>query len=218
MKKIIYIFIFLFCFGKNKSQGIASITVINGSFITTIDTVRLKISAGFATSGGLTGNNYNFSGSVISNTINGCTGGLSSYTAIEENLKINPLLQGTYKVKITLNEYDNFIYPGCNVLKSHSVDSIIINVVTYTGVKENPSIFDNVKIYPNPISDKLHLDFQLDPHELSFSIINYLNQVVYSLESVSNNQNIDLDFLASGFYYLKIQNSNVQKTYKFFKE
>ncbi|MBA2610807.1 MAG: T9SS type A sorting domain-containing protein [Bacteroidetes bacterium] len=217
MKKLIYIFVLLICFGKTKSQGIASITLINGSFITTIDTVYLKIVAGFASAGGTTGNNYSFIGSVISNTINGCTGGLSSYTAIEENFKINPLVQGTYKFKVTLNEYDNFIYPGCNILKSHNVDSISINIVTYTGIKENLKSINDVIIYPIPLSDKLKLDFAIEPFDTKLNIINNLGQVVYSLNSLSKNEQIDLSFLASGLYYLKLSNQDAQKTSKIFK-
>lgn len=218
MKRFILI-LTIFVISLNcKSQAITSITVLNGSFITTIDTVKLKINGGFATLGGVTSKTYSINDSVITVNIEGCTVGLSAVTTIEEIIKINPLNQGIYKIKVRLIEYDNFIFPGCNVQKSYNSDSLHIKVVTFTSINKYQSNQFDVQIFPNPVKDKVQLKLIDKPANACISIINSLGQLVFEQLSPSQNETVDLTFLSTGIYYLKIQNDNGQKIYKLLKE
>jgi hypothetical protein len=75
------------------------------------------------------------------------------------------------------------------------------------------------KFYPNPVKDKLTIQFM--PNKLNFNFLridNSLGQTVYILDTITSKQEIDLSFLASGVYYLKIQGNSEQKVFKIIKE
>jgi hypothetical protein len=216
--RFIFIFIFFTSILNCKSQAITSVTVINGSFITTIDTVYFRLTGGFTQLGGVLNKGYSVNGSLITPTVNGCTSGLSTVTNINEIIKINPLPQGTYKIKARLNEFDNFIYPNCDVLKSTRTDSMLINVVTYTALKEQQNYLLDIQIFPNPVKDKVHLQFAEQPIKTNASIFNTLGQSVYMDSELSKSEGIVLDFLSPGLYYLKIQNDYGKKIFKLIKE
>jgi hypothetical protein len=87
------------------------------------------------------------------------------------------------------------------------------------GIKNNSFENDFVKVYPNPFKDKLNVEFSTNEiKDKKIYITNTLGQVVYSLENLNIKQEIDISNLASGIYYLKIQNSSTQKVVKIIKE
>jgi len=45
-----------------------------------------------------------------------------------------------------------------------------------------------------------------------------LGQLVYDLKNPLSKQQIDLSFLSSGVYYLKVQNDSGQRVFKIIKE
>ncbi len=57
-----------------------------------------------------------------------------------------------------------------------------------------------------------------DLKESKLDIINSLGQIVYTLNNPDQKQEIDLSFLASGVYYLVVQNRTEQKAVKLIKE
>lgn len=217
MKKVIFILFFVVNSINIQCQGIGSMTVLNGSFITTIDTVFLKVTGGFSELGGVMSKGYSVTGSVITASINGCTSGIQTSTNVDETIKINPLSQGMYKIKVKLIEYDNFIYPGCNVQKSYNSDSLNITVVTYTGIKENTNNF-NVSLYPNPIKDKLTVNFFNQSSETKITLINSIGQTIYYISEIPKTNQLDFAFIPAGLYFLKIENNNEQKIFKILKE
>ncbi|MBA2613799.1 MAG: T9SS type A sorting domain-containing protein [Bacteroidetes bacterium] len=86
--------------------------------------------------------------------------------------------------------------------------------ITYIPVES----FD-FKFYPNPVKDKLTLEFM--PNKFinkKISISNSLGQIIYVSDSLNSKQEIDLSFLSSGIYYLKVQNNTEQKIFKIIKE
>jgi hypothetical protein len=107
--------------------------------------------------------------------------------------------------------------PGVNIYSCSSITFPSVNC-TQTGIKEN--IFSNhIEIYPNPIKDKLNIDFNIIKTEnIKLNIFNLLSQIVYSIDKPNTKQEIDLSFLASGIYYLKIQDNSEQKVVKIIKE
>jgi hypothetical protein len=82
-------------------------------------------------------------------------------------------------------------------------------------LKESSSI----KIYPNPIKDKFQIEFQNKiTQDLKLNITNSLGQTLYILDNPSQKQNIDISFLSSGIYYLKIQSNTEIITHKIIKQ
>lgn len=127
----------------------------------------------------------------------------------------------------SLEYFQNKMYLGGS-FDSIGVDAInnlaVLNTTVTTCsspvlVKENKNNLDGIKIYPNPIINKLILEFEtvIFPNT-KLILINSLGQVVYSLYSTDPKQEIDLNFLPSGIYYLKIQNNSEQKVLKIIKE
>jgi hypothetical protein len=134
-------------------------------------------------------------------------------------VKINPLAQGVYKIKVKLIEYDNFVFPGCNVQKSYNIDSLQITVVTFTGIDENRKSINNIRFYPNPAKNKILIDAENpDLERAKITIYNSIGQSVFSMDNLKSNQEINLTGLEAGLYYLKIQKDSYQKNTKLFKE
>jgi N-acetylneuraminic acid mutarotase len=66
-----------------------------------------------------------------------------------------------------------------------------------------------IRIYPNPVSDKLTLDFGKDvsSQEASIRIMNSLGQVIFSKRIDASTENLSLsDWAVKGFYYVQILN------------
>jgi len=100
--------------------------------------------------------------------------------------------------------------------------SVALDDITFTGTLstsiKSRSLNNEfeIKLFPNPVKDKLTLEFE---HELkSLDITNNLGQLVYVLKNPLSKQEIDLSFLSSGVYYLKAQNNSGQKVFKVIKE
>jgi hypothetical protein len=72
------------------------------------------------------------------------------------------------------------------------------------------------KIYPNPIKNILYLDFEQSSTKLEIS--NSLGQTVYSSNEPQPKQEIDVSFLSSGAYILKLQSEEKQRNIKLIKE
>ncbi len=72
-------------------------------------------------------------------------------------------------------------------------------------------------MYPNPVKDKLTLEFD-NATSNNLYITNTLGQIVYSVNTVNSKEELDLSFLPIGIYYLKIQNNSTQKVFKVIKE
>jgi hypothetical protein len=88
---------------------------------------------------------------------------------------------------------------------------------TYVGVNEH-IVFSDLKIYPNPVTDKLVItsnNFEQQNFELQIS--NALGQTIYNQTSLLNQNEINLSHLSKGIYFVKIQNTQQQKTLKILK-
>ncbi len=88
-----------------------------------------------------------------------------------------------------------------------------------TSVKENEIGDDEISFFPNPVSNKLNLTLkQTKFKSYKIVIINYLGEIVHQLNDPISTQNIDVSFLTTGIYYLKVYDDRKQKTYKMIKE
>lgn len=89
----------------------------------------------------------------------------------------------------------------------------------FTALGENYLDNAGLKIFPNPVTDKLHVevDSQL-PLDLKLSISNTLGQVVFTKNTLDVKEELDISFLPQGLYYLKAENTSGQKVFKIIKE
>jgi translation elongation factor EF-1beta len=88
----------------------------------------------------------------------------------------------------------------------------------FVGLQELKASVDNVKIYPNPIKGKLNVEFIIQPQISYLNITNSFGQLIFEKNNLNQKQEIDLSFLGSGIYYLKVQNNSEQKIFKIIKE
>ena len=104
-----------------------------------------------------------------------------------------------------------------NKIDSTAIIDTSFTISSNVGINSNIKSNDFISIYPNPITDKLNIEFE-NSQEIKFSIMNSLGQVVYISGDKSPRQEIDLSFLEAGIYYLKIQSNSEQKTIKLIKQ
>lgn len=92
--------------------------------------------------------------------------------------------------------------------------------LSYTGLDDTFLMESSlIKLYPNPIKDKLQIEFQNEAaQETKLNITNSLGQLVYFSNNPNQKQEINLNFLPSGIYYLKIQTNSEQRIFKIVKE
>lgn len=119
-----------------------------------------------------------------------------------------------------LCEFNNEIYcAGDFKIATGAQSDYIAKLANTTGINGQSLNNENIKIYPNPVNDKLILDFdKVTNYEIKLTIINSLGQIIFSLNNSSQKQKIDLSFLATGIYYLKVQSYSEQKLFKIIKE
>ena len=82
-------------------------------------------------------------------------------------------------------------------------------------LKIEESLVDNLILYPNPVSDQLHLTETADLNGAIFTIFDVNGKKVLNNELTS--RTIDVSQLSSGAYILRIENQGKMKTQKFFK-
>jgi hypothetical protein len=90
----------------------------------------------------------------------------------------------------------------------------------FVGLKDNSAIINGIKVYPNPIKDKLTIEIEnKDMQKLKLSILNTLGQSVnFKQEILNSKTKLDLSDFGSGIYYLKIHDHSIQKVFKIIKE
>ena len=90
------------------------------------------------------------------------------------------------------------------------------NISEATAVKINSSI----KIYPNPVTDVLHLDLVYNKNVYGISIINITGRIIKEIKTIPGQKNISINTgsLSSGIYLLKIQSGKKNTCVKFIKQ
>jgi len=89
----------------------------------------------------------------------------------------------------------------------------------FTGLKTNYLDDEWINLYPNPSKATVNVDiksFKLE--KTSLNMFNSIGEKVYSLSDFKQSQEIDISFLASGIYYLKLQSNFDQRVFKIVKE
>jgi hypothetical protein len=87
-----------------------------------------------------------------------------------------------------------------------------------TSIPKISQAISNISIQPNPVSSGLTINYEgIDPLDKA-TLLNSLGQSVYEINKPKPKEDIDLSFLASGIYYLKVESKTGQKVFKVVKE
>jgi hypothetical protein len=125
---------------------------------------------------------------------------------------------GLYAFCIKIHEWKKNPSGIYTIIGTSQID-FVIDITTTLGINENALKSLKVFVYPNPFKDKIKINSDYRNFiNNDLSIINILGQIVYSSNIIYPEQELDLSFLASGIYYLKIQNNSDQKVFKIIKE
>lgn len=104
-----------------------------------------------------------------------------------------------------------------NNIMSYVVGKIYVlpPVVVPRKTNEKEIVANNIKIYPNPVTNILTVETLDKSFVKSIEISEMTGKIIYS--SNLENNTIDLSFLDRGFYSIKLDNDNT-KTYKVIKK
>ena len=140
-------------------------------------------------------------------------------TIIKKMLCVTNFLFPSYHCIVDGPNYGGFIcYSDIN-LGLHIKTGYTVCEYIPTGIDENIFSKTNFLIYPNPIKDFLNFEFNSSLiNDMKTSITNSLGQIVFIQNILTSKQELDLSFLASGIYYLKVQSNSEQKVFKIIKE
>jgi len=81
--------------------------------------------------------------------------------------------------------------------------------------KDLPYVEDLVKVYPNPVDNKLHLALKDNG---KVQIFDLLGRLVYEQKAGMGNETLAIERLISGTYFLKFISEDSQQIIKFVKE
>ena len=105
------------------------------------------------------------------------------------------------------------VYNDCSVEYKGSYGNPLTFDI-FAGIKNNETDANGIKYYPNPVQDKLNIDFEnLNETPKNLKIINLLGETVYTRSGLKQNSEIDVSFLPGGIYYLNIGRGKIN--YKF---
>ena len=117
------------------------------------------------------------------------------------------------------SECDGFYYANflCYRDTNFGVKTFTDKACGFSGVDGLREFYktDLITIYPNPFNDKLNIEIQNAGNQnLKLDIFNSLGQLVYQQNDVTGKQEIDLNFLTKGIYYLKLRGNSEQNVVK----
>lgn len=186
----------------NESGVYKVITNVNGNCIDTTATVTATV--------------HDLPVPVITNNNNVLTTG--TYTTYQWYLNANVIpgatsntftatQNGIYSVEVT-NEYD------C------AGTSANLEVTGIVGIADI-ALFDGVKVYPNPAKDAIYLDLPKSFTSASIEIITLQGQAVLAIDPPAGQNvsplKVNIDTIAPGAYFLKVNTRDVSKTFKIIK-
>lgn len=125
----------------------------------------------------------------------------------ETDTTANPIYtfpgQGEFNVQLTS-------FNPCDTLTTSETISIF-----FPKINEN-STKDNWLVYPNPVHDKVKLQY-ISSSEIAIKIFNLKGEKVLSIDHFTANE-IDVSMLSSGAYFIKISGEKRSKTIKIIKK
>ena len=189
------------CFVANETTGSIDFN-LGGLF--NIDGIALwNINEGGPPSGGVNGVNFYYSLDGLTYTL--IPGGPTTVAQVN----ITPAPAQTFSFASV-----SAAYIRMTVLSNFGTESGFAEIAFATGGVLSVKSFTDanvISIYPNPSSDFLKLNNVKDKED--FIIVNNLGQEVKN-GTITTNENIDIQTLSSGLYYLKLKRGNTIKFVK----
>jgi len=146
----------------------------------------------------------------VQRSINGGSWETLTSTVTDTCLTIFPLEGNTYKFRARAQVNNGRWY-------TNSWSDEVSLVRNYTGIDEQ--VLEQVKVFPNPIQNELHIQLPLTVKSNStITIFNELGQVVF--ERQSNNSadiHINTTLWEKGVYFIQVQNNSSSRTIKSIK-
>lgn len=120
----------------------------------------------------------------------------------DTNQIFEPTQNGLYQVRVSKN--------GCEVF-SDCID------VTNISVGLNNQLFEDIKLFPNPVSS--HLIVEYERIDFEFEVLDITGKEISLAKEKFNNKTIfDTQKLSSGIYFLNVKSETSSKAFKFVKE
>ena len=113
-----------------------------------------------------------------------------------------PVINGDYYVIVTIN--------GCSSDPSNSINVVTIGI-------EQINLNKSIKVYPNPVSNELVIDFVGNKEVIDFEIFNSIGQLVFK-GNFSETIVVQTTDFNPGVYLLKFENSKTVEFKKIIKE
>ena len=149
--------------------------------------------------------------------------GLFTLSAVAQDYKQDVIasaggynVNGTLSLSWTLGETIIPTFKNGDLILTHGFQQQLI----VTAVEENLETIVKVTIYPNPASDivKISFDEAIDS-EISFQLINAQGKVVKTniIEATTIEEQVNLQDVPKGVYYLKLTKGKLSNVYKVVK-
>jgi PKD repeat protein len=125
-----------------------------------------------------------------------------------ENGWFNPAIAGIGTQTIT------YTYSDPNNCENFATETILVDPCT--GINESTNLL-GIKIYPNPTTGMITLDFDQNIGTVGVAVVNTLNKAVYSgsIETNTGNRlNLNLSNLPRGIFFVKIRTDQIDQTIK----
>lgn len=138
---------------------------------------------------------------------------------LDGSFRINSLAKGNYKLTVNKPGYKD--YTNALEIKSSEIldlGDIILEPMSVNEVEEEIDLFD-VSVFPNPVSEKLVVNFSANTNSMEVSIINTAGEVLSS-ETIAtvigdNTYKYRINNLTSGMYFIQLRGVNYNKMVPF---
>lgn len=215
MKKSIVVFLIV-AFSKTLVSQccpyVFSLTVLPSNTVSASSNIKIVTKVSTPAQGSLIYSGYTINGQNIN--IKSCywDGFAASPLLITDTISIGTLAPGIYSVSFTA--YASSIPQTCSKVDSNLVaTTFTVKGEVITSVPKNATI-NNVKIYPNPVKDKLFIS-EVNK-KTDFVLLNQLGETILNPVLIENSV-INTNELKEGIYILKIVDGGKIRYMKFVK-
>jgi hypothetical protein len=138
---------------------------------------------------------------------------LSGYYIYMYDLNLGTLPPGVHTFRIVTDAKNDVIEFNENDNEYTRTFTVSASPTGFEPIENAPGI----KIYPNPVSDEMVIEFKENKQRLNFEIFNSMGQVIYSSNLIEKTI-VQTSNLIPGYYLIKFNNEKFSGTKKIIKE